>query len=54
MTTSQVKEIKSLIIEALHTDGAHHKQWYLKKILAIVEVYFDPDDPNDWEKGIPP
>lgn len=28
--------VRSLIEDALDTDGAHHKQWYLERIYAML------------------
>jgi len=32
----KVKTITDLTIDALNTDGAHHKQWYLWRILEAI------------------
>jgi len=49
-----------LCAEALMTDGAHHKQWYLEEILKALgfdldayEKYVTAKDIH-WERGIPP
>ncbi len=55
-----IEKIKELAIDGLLTDGGHHKQWYLEKI--IVELGFDlekireklNEEDYDWEKGIAP
>lgn len=48
-----IEQVKVLILEALETDGAHHKQWYLWQIAAALcldlsdewsEDDFVPDD----------
>lgn len=49
--------IKNYIIDALNTDGGHHKQWYLEEILKEIllpERYIIIQDRYDWEEGIPP
>ncbi len=55
-----IEKIRELAIDGLLTDGGHHKQWYLEKI--IVELGFDlekireklNEEDYDWEKGIAP
>jgi len=46
------------IIEALQTDGAHHKQWFLEMILfkLVGEEEFTNMNvqSSGWEKGIVP
>ena len=46
MNEGQEEEVKHLIEEALQTDGAHHKQWYLEKIASVLgftlkDVWYD-------------
>lgn len=47
-------------ISGLLTDGAHHKQWYLERILLnlgvdLVELKRElADDDYEWEPGIVP
>jgi len=53
------KSIIDIIIEALNTDGGHHKQWYLDQILRKLiskEEYFKykNDENYGWEDGIAP
>lgn len=38
------QRIKQWVRDALLTDGAHHKQWYLEKIAAVIgaEVEHQP------------
>lgn len=57
------EEIEKLCIDGLYTDGAHHKQWYLEQILAVLypeEKGMDilreelAVDDYEWEEGIPP
>jgi hypothetical protein len=35
---AQRKSVRALILEALTCDGAHHKQWYLEQIAAILGI----------------
>jgi hypothetical protein len=49
--------LSELCIDALTTDGGHHKQWYLEQILKIIIDSKDYDilkKRHDWEKGIAP
>jgi hypothetical protein len=59
------KTIKDIIIDALLTDGEHHKQWYLEQLLEalghnlndIKEELATPDENGDtyeWDEGIAP
>lgn len=45
------------IVEALTTDGGHHKQWYLEEILKTIvgnEEFSKLKKHLEWEGGIPP
>lgn len=47
--------IQALAYNALRTDGAHHKQWFLEQILQLVttpEIYERVAD--EWKAGIKP
>ena len=52
--------LKDIIINALETDGSHHKQWYLEQLL--FKLGFDPNkikeeeikNDYDWDEGIAP
>lgn len=49
--------MRDLCIEALTTDGAHHKQWYLEQILLalISERRFAMlQEKYQWNEGIAP
>src|SRR3990167_2918328 len=59
------KEVEELAVDGLLTDGGHHKQWYLEKILKVIGVDLiklrkELNTPNkkgdywDWEDGIAP
>jgi hypothetical protein len=30
-------KIIELLVDALQTDGAHHKQWYLNEVLTLID-----------------
>ena len=54
-----IQRIKDLALDALLTDGGHHKQWYIEEILK--EIGYDLDELRDelgedysWDEGIPP
>lgn len=45
------------LVDALVTDGEHHKQWYLEQILLdlIGEIgYANLKGQHEWEDGIAP
>jgi 5'-deoxynucleotidase YfbR-like HD superfamily hydrolase len=44
-------QLRALLAEALLTDGAHHKQWYLEK---IAEVFVVDLGGLDYPRGIAP
>lgn len=49
--------VKNNIIDALCTDGGHHKQWYLEEILKEIllpERYEKIKNKYHWDEGIPP
>jgi len=46
--------VKALIMEALGTDGEHHKQWYLEQIAAVLGIDLVETRELEYEKGIPP
>ena len=55
MRKAKKQAIFDLVIDALCTDGEHHKQWYLEEILKVLG--YNPDEMRDapnWEKGIAP
>jgi hypothetical protein len=46
---------KLMVMDALLTDGAQHKQWYLERILEAIG--YDPETLHSdlkWERGIAP
>ena len=45
--TVRVSDAKNLLEDALYTDGAHHKQWYLEELGKLCGV-----DINQWEKDL--
>ena len=55
------ENIKEFIIEGLLTDGGHHKQWFLEKILSqylahnLDQIRKELQDEGfEWEPGIAP
>ena len=56
----RIQKIVDLAIDGLLTDGAHHKQWYLEKILIAAGEDLDNIrrmlnfDGYDWDDGIAP
>jgi hypothetical protein len=45
--------VRVLALRALQTDGAHHKQWFLERILEATEAR--PSSPHrDWTPGVAP
>lgn len=55
-----VEGLRDLAIDGLLTDGAHHKQWFLEKILVGLGVDLDElrdelaDNDYSWDPGIAP
>ena len=53
-------DIYDLLTDALITDGAHHKQWYIEESLRKMGVNLEKlrkelkKENYAWEKGIPP
>jgi hypothetical protein len=39
-------ELLHLLDDAVLTDGAHHKQWYLEQIAALLGVTLPDHDPG--------
>lgn len=67
--TTERKDLKTPLekvvyfaIEGLYVDGAHHKQWYLERILEASGVDLNElkrivtleENALEWEKGIAP
>lgn len=56
----QNKSLTGVVLDALVTDGGHHKQWYLDQILRKLigqKEYEDlrgDKDYGDWELGVAP
>ena len=47
--------MEDVLIAALHTDGSHHKQWYLELVLKKVSLRFDElKRLSQWEDGVAP
>lgn len=58
LTEKEIGKIIDLCIEGLYTDGSHHKQYYIERILQVVlakksELKKVRNFP-DYEKGIAP
>ncbi len=47
VVTVKVNDVKNLLEDALYTDGAHHKQWYLEEFGKLCGV-----DIDQWEKDL--
>lgn len=47
--SKQVDKIEKLVLEALETDGAHHKQWFLAEIAKALQI-----DLDDVDEGVAP
>ena len=50
-TEKELNNLENLFIEALTTDGSHHKQWYLRKIAKLLGIEIDD---FIYKKGIAP
>ena len=57
----KLDEVRELGVEALFTDGGHHKQWYIEEMLKLLGVDLQAmrieqleEDWCDWEPGIAP
>jgi hypothetical protein len=49
--------ILNLVLEALQTDGAHHKQYYLEEILKLLtnsDEWLSITSHLAWQEGIAP
>ena len=46
---SRLNRVEKLLIEAVYTDGAHHKQWYLEEIAQTLKLRL----PGGHTEGIP-
>lgn len=38
LTERQKAELENLVRDAVVTDGAHHKQWYLMQIAEMLDI----------------
>ena len=57
MTKKEYKKITDLVIDALCTDGGHHKQFFLETLLRLLvssDTFADLKESFDWEDGIAP
>lgn len=51
------KRITDLVLDALCTDGAHHKQFLLEEIFRLLvpaNTFADLKESFEWEEGIAP
>ncbi len=53
------EKVRQLAISGLLTDGGHHKQWFLERILEalgydLAQIYDELQHDYDWEEGIAP
>ena len=39
-----LRQVETLLREAVRTDGGHHKQWYLEEIARVLEVKLPEHD----------
>ena len=53
MVRDRLEKSVDLALDAVHTDGGHHKQWFLWKILKVLGYNTDSLDKTA-EKGIAP
>jgi len=51
-----VMAMRQLLLEALETDGAHHKQWFIEEVLANIGDTRDALEERgfEWKRGIAP
>jgi hypothetical protein len=57
MNKKECNKITDLVIDALCTDGAHHKQWFLETLLRLLVssgTFADLKESFEWEDGIAP
>jgi hypothetical protein len=43
-TNSESDAITPLVVDAVNTDGCHHKQWYLEAIAEALQIALPPHD----------
>ena len=43
-TNSARDAITPLVVDAVNTDGCHHKQWYLEAIAEALQIALPPHD----------
>lgn len=49
---SKLDKVEKLIRDGLHTDGGHHKQWYLEQIAETLNI--DLSNEEQWDEGVAP
>ena len=58
---AKLEQVKEFGVEALFTDGGHHKQWYIEEMLKLLGVDLEEmrieqlrEGWLNWEEGIAP
>ncbi|HUS89630.1 MAG TPA: hypothetical protein VMW91_09770 [Desulfosporosinus sp.] len=57
MEDYEIENLVKLCKDGLTTDGGHHKQWYLERVLLYIAGKPEWDRlkrKHEWEKGIVP
>lgn len=55
MSKVNIEKAKNLVLEALYTDGGHHKQWYLEEIGKVLGIDIKSEyEKTEWEQGKEP
>jgi len=57
MEEYEKEHVVKLCVDGLTTDGGHHKQWHLEKILLFISgkpAWDELKRKHDWDKGIAP
>lgn len=55
-----IEKVTDLALDGLFTDGGHHKQWYLERILETLGIDLEwlaeavKSVDGEWEPGIAP
>jgi len=45
-TARQLAAVRPLLFNAVNTDGAHHKQWFLEQIAKVLNVSLPDHEPG--------
>jgi len=57
MEEYEKEHVVKLCVDGLTTDGGHHKQWHLEKILLFISgkpAWDELKRKHGWDKGIAP